>query len=171
MDIASFISLLPPENVVLPPLDVKLVQVFGSLCVWKPEMLQRYPELGRAALLFYRSRTSDDLERDAIQSLLDSGKPTSGKSFITLPSILDYTVSRRPVTLSISLTYTHLTSLKGDDEASLTVFITEQGSIVLTAPLVRLVCGHIFSVVLHYSQYHDTQVRSMVRYPDPNRWK
>ena len=171
MDITSFISLLPPENVILPSLDDRLIQVFGSLCVWKPEMLQRYPELGRAALLFYRSRTSDDLERDAIQSLLDSGKPTSGKSFITLPSILDYTVSRRPVTLSISLTYTHLTSLKGDDEASLTVFITEQGSIVLTAPLVRLVCGHIFSVVLHYSQYHDTQVRSMVRYPDPNRWK
>ena len=90
MDIASFISLLPPENVMLPPLDVKLVQVFGWLCVSKPEMLQRYPELGEAVLRSYLSRASDDSERDAIQSLLDSMKPTIGMNFISVPSAHDY---------------------------------------------------------------------------------
>lgn len=90
MDIASFISLLPPENVVLPSLDDRLVKVFGCLCVWKPEMLQRYPELGRAVLCSYRSWTSDNFERDAIQCLLDSDKPMGGKIFIMLPSPHDY---------------------------------------------------------------------------------
>ena len=111
MDTASFISLLPPANVVLSPLDDKLVQVFVSLCVSKPETLQRYPVLGRAALTSFLwkkplgtlCRISDDLgldgtayvnKADAIQSLLDSETPLSGESFVHCPPFVMTTLCR-----------------------------------------------------------------------------
>ena len=112
----------------LPPLDVKLVQVFGWLCASKPEILQRYPVLGEAVLRSYLSRASDDSERDATQSLLDSMKPTSGKIFISVPSAHDYIyrIEKVPYTQHqrvLCLTCIHLTPVKGDDEASFTVII------------------------------------------------
>lgn len=84
--------MLPPEGVLLPQLDDRLVETFGIVCASSPTtLLDRYPEVGGAALrallqsipLDQLCRTSKGLhvdislcdnKADIIQSLLDAGK-------------------------------------------------------------------------------------------------
>lgn len=93
LDIVSSICMLPPEGVLLPQLDSRLVEAFGIICASSPTpLLDRYPEVGGAALrallqsmpLDKLCRTSKflhvdislcDNKADIIQSLLDEGKP------------------------------------------------------------------------------------------------
>ncbi|CAM9598880.1 unnamed protein product, partial [Hapterophycus canaliculatus] len=50
LDMASAICILPPEGVLLPHLDPQLVKAFGELCSSQPSLLDRFPEVGGAAL-------------------------------------------------------------------------------------------------------------------------
>ncbi|CAM9681303.1 unnamed protein product [Ectocarpus fasciculatus] len=91
LDIASSICILPPEGVLLSPLDSQLVEAFGILCASQPSLLDRFPEIGGAALrtllqaktlkeLFHASNALNvdtsrcDNKADLIQGLLDEGK-------------------------------------------------------------------------------------------------
>ncbi|CAM9784152.1 unnamed protein product [Ectocarpus sp. 8 AP-2014] len=92
LDIASSICILPPEGVLLSPLDSQLVEAFGVLCASQPSLLDRFPEVGGAALrTLLQAKTLNELchasnvlkvdtcrcdnKADLIQRLLDEGKP------------------------------------------------------------------------------------------------
>ncbi|CAN0154217.1 unnamed protein product [Ectocarpus sp. 6 AP-2014] len=92
LDIASSICILPPEGVLLSPLDSQLVEAFGVLCASQPSLRDRFPEVGGASLrTLLQAKTLNELchasnvlkvdtsrcdnKADLIQRLLDEGKP------------------------------------------------------------------------------------------------
>ncbi|CAN0100502.1 unnamed protein product [Scytosiphon promiscuus] len=92
LDIASAICILPPEGVLLPELDPLLVESFGVVCSTQPSLLDRFPEVGGAALrVLLQKKPLDELCRmstalkvdtslcdnkaDVIQALFDGRKP------------------------------------------------------------------------------------------------
>lgn len=98
LDMASNISLLPPEATSLPPLHPPLAEVFGTFCAANPDMANRYPGVGGAALRsLLRRKTLNllcqvstllgldismcDNKADVIQSLLDARKPLTREWF------------------------------------------------------------------------------------------
>eukprot|EP00752_Nemacystus_decipiens_P004736 g4315.t1 len=89
---ASSICMLPPEGLILPQLDSRLVEAFGVLCSSEPANLDRFPEVGGAAVrALLQPKPLDDLCRmshslgvdisrcdnkaDLIQAMLDTGAP------------------------------------------------------------------------------------------------
>ncbi|CAN0269907.1 unnamed protein product [Scytosiphon promiscuus] len=91
LNAASAVCLLPPEGLLLQPLDPRLVEAFGVLCSRKPSLLDRFPEVGGAAVrallqakpLDELCRISNSLEvdisscdnrADLIQAMLDERK-------------------------------------------------------------------------------------------------
>ncbi|CAM9500557.1 unnamed protein product, partial [Hapterophycus canaliculatus] len=99
LDMASAICILPPEGVLLPHLDPQLVEAFGKVCSSQPSLLDRFPEVGGAALrallqakpLHELCRVSTALEVDTslcdnkvdvIQALFDERKPMDGEQIV-----------------------------------------------------------------------------------------
>lgn len=96
LGVASSICMLPPEGLLLPQLDPKLAEAFGVLCCSQPSLLDKFPEVGGAAMrALLQAKPLDDLCRmsnllgvnvslcdnkaDIIQALLDEGKPMGGE--------------------------------------------------------------------------------------------
>lgn len=92
LSVASSICMLPPEGLLLPQLDARLVEAFGVRCCSQPSLLDKFPEVGGAAIrAVLQAKPIDDLCRistlsevdvslcdkkaDIIQALLDGGKP------------------------------------------------------------------------------------------------
>eukprot|EP00903_Cladosiphon_okamuranus_P010116 g9580.t1 len=64
LSIVSSICMLPPEGLLLPQLDDRLVKAFGVLCSSEPAVLDRFPEVGGAAVrALLQSKPLDELCR------------------------------------------------------------------------------------------------------------
>ncbi|CAB1109565.1 unnamed protein product [Ectocarpus sp. CCAP 1310/34] len=91
LSIVSSVCMLPPEGLLLPQLDDRLVKAFGVLCSSEPSILDRYPEVGGAAVrALLQTKPLDELCRmskslgvdialcdnraDLIQGMLDKRK-------------------------------------------------------------------------------------------------
>lgn len=64
LSIVSSVCILPPEGLLLPQLDDRLVEAIGVLRCSEPSMLDRFPEVGGAALgALLQSKPLDNLCR------------------------------------------------------------------------------------------------------------
>lgn len=64
LSIVSSVCMLPPEGLLLPQLDARLVEAFGVLCASEPSVLDRFPEVGGAAVrALLQSKPLDELCR------------------------------------------------------------------------------------------------------------